>query len=147
VAALSRRVSRVSRPQPHKAGWRSRDRPAASDRRASPGHRDLSVAGIGGLEVEPPHPDPPPQGGRGKFLVPPQGGREKFQVRPALHRRGRANSRGGGGAEVVAAVAAPAPADRPTRVVHPIPGLTRGRAEIARGAEFAGIEWTGGALA
>jgi len=66
-------------------------------------------------------------------------------VRPVLRLGARENSHGGAGGEVVAEVAVLARADRPMLAARRIPAMAR--ADIARGTEFAGIEWTGGALA
>ncbi len=70
------------------------------------------------------HPDPPPQGGR--------------EICPA---------RGGGVAEVVVEAAVPGLAVRRIPAVRRTPALARDRADVLRSVEFAGIEWTSGALA
>ena len=143
MAALNRRLRRAS---PKRLGKPrvSRDHLAASDRLANPGHRDSNEAAIGGRGGPTRHPDPPPQGGTETSLVLLRGARGRSPVRL---RGARANSRAAGVGVVVAAAAAHGRADHPTQGAHRIPAVTRDRADIAGGSEFAGIEWTGGALA
>jgi hypothetical protein len=71
-----------------------------------------------------PHPDPPPQRGR--------------EIYPAS---------GGGVAAVAVEAEVPGLAVRRIRAVRRTPAVVWGQADFLRGAEFAGIEWTSGALA
>jgi len=127
-------ASRGNRPRPDRSRL-SRGRLVANDCRASQGRQGSSGAAIGGRgqEAQIPHPDRPPHRGRENCPELPPGARENFL--------------GGAGGEVVAEAAVPGRADRPILAVHRIPAVARARADIAGGAEFAGIEWTGGALA
>jgi hypothetical protein len=157
VAAVTAPSPPVRRARRHRPGRgrarRNRGRLVASDRRARRGHPDRHGAATGGRGVPTPH--PPPQGGRETSLVLLPGGRGRSPVLPPegkemcpVRRPGaRANSRDGGVGAVVAAAAAHGRADRLTQGARRIPAVTRARADIARGSEFAGIEWTGGALA
>jgi hypothetical protein len=124
----------------------SRDPLAASGRRASPdrrGNRGAATA-VRVLALRGPHKDPAHAGNPATLtsVAPPQRGKE---VEDLVRRRAeKANSHGGGGGVDVVEAEVPGLAVRVRRVAR---AVLQDLADASRTAEFAGIEWTSGALA